>query len=362
MYDLIIIGGGPAGSAAAITAARCGSKVLLLERGHFPRHKVCGEFVSAESRVLLSSLLNDTNLPARTLSISSARIFLGGKVFHAPISPSAASITRFELDYALWEAAARTGVDGKMGLAVHEVSGNGPFSISTPAGDFQSRALINASGRWSNLRLHSEQTINHSRGIGLKAHFATPDAIRTVDLYFFKGGYCGVQPVSSASGDQATINVCAMVRAERATTLGQVFALNPQLYESSRDWRQCTPVVTTSPLIFQTPTPLRALVPQVGDAAAFVDPFIGDGISLALQGGAMAAEALTTYLRNDESLAAACNLYRERYQRELAPVYRNSSLLRRAVNLPGVIRSALAGLMSHRKVAEYIVRKSRRTA
>ena len=55
MYDLIIIGGGPAGSAAAITAARCGAKVLLLERGHFPRHKVCGEFVSAESRVLLSS-------------------------------------------------------------------------------------------------------------------------------------------------------------------------------------------------------------------------------------------------------------------------------------------------------------------
>ena len=48
-YDLIIVGGGPAGCAAAITAARLGAKVLLIERGHFPRHKVCGEFVSAES-------------------------------------------------------------------------------------------------------------------------------------------------------------------------------------------------------------------------------------------------------------------------------------------------------------------------
>src|SRR5437868_4133419 len=43
-YDLAIVGGGPAGSAAAIVAARGGMRVLLLERGSFPRHKVCGEF------------------------------------------------------------------------------------------------------------------------------------------------------------------------------------------------------------------------------------------------------------------------------------------------------------------------------
>src|SRR5438128_8398572 len=66
MYDLIIIGAGPAGSSAAITAARSGARVLLLERGRFPRHKVCGEFVSAESLDLLSSLLaTQSNAPHR---------------------------------------------------------------------------------------------------------------------------------------------------------------------------------------------------------------------------------------------------------------------------------------------------------
>jgi len=45
-FDLAIIGGGPAGTAAAITASRSGARVLLLERGAFPRHKVCGEFIS----------------------------------------------------------------------------------------------------------------------------------------------------------------------------------------------------------------------------------------------------------------------------------------------------------------------------
>src|SRR5271167_3512726 len=57
MYDLIVIGGGPAGTSAAITCSRSGARVLLLERGHFPRHKVCGEFVSAESLGLLADLL-----------------------------------------------------------------------------------------------------------------------------------------------------------------------------------------------------------------------------------------------------------------------------------------------------------------
>src|ERR1041385_2073289 len=56
-YDLAVIGGGPAGTAAAITAARRGKRVALLERGRYPRHKVCGEFVSAESLELLEALL-----------------------------------------------------------------------------------------------------------------------------------------------------------------------------------------------------------------------------------------------------------------------------------------------------------------
>jgi flavin-dependent dehydrogenase len=58
LYDLIVVGGGPAGCATAISAARSGASVLLLERGRFPRHKVCGEFVSAESLELLNDLLS----------------------------------------------------------------------------------------------------------------------------------------------------------------------------------------------------------------------------------------------------------------------------------------------------------------
>src|SRR5450631_2853275 len=98
LYDLIIIGGGPAGTSAAISAVRQGARVLLLERGRFPRHKVCGEFVSAESLSLLKDLLDlqHTALLQDAVRIPRARMFLDGRVLRAAVDPPAASIARLD--------------------------------------------------------------------------------------------------------------------------------------------------------------------------------------------------------------------------------------------------------------------------
>src|SRR5512138_3557027 len=105
-YDLIVIGAGPAGCSAAITAARAGASVLLLERGRYPRHKVCGEFVSAESLELLEHLLDGSRgLLTTSPRIHKSRVFLTAGGFEAPIEPAAASIARYDLDHALWMAA-----------------------------------------------------------------------------------------------------------------------------------------------------------------------------------------------------------------------------------------------------------------
>ncbi len=153
MFDLIVVGGGPAGSAAAITAARGGARVLLLERGRLPRHKVCGEFVSAESLELLGSLLHAGHLAVLTdgVRISRTRLYVDGRMIGAVIDPPAASIARFDLDAALWESAYLAGVDARQQVTVREIGGRGPFRICSSDGEFESRAVINASGRWSNL-------------------------------------------------------------------------------------------------------------------------------------------------------------------------------------------------------------------
>ena len=348
-YDLIVIGAGPAGCSAAIDAARNGA-VLLLERGRFPRHKVCGEFVSAESLLLLEHLLAPEyrKLISDAPRIAQARIFSDGAEIPAEINPAAASIARHDLDFALWQSALQSGVDTREQRTVQSVERTEKgFKVSTATESFEGRALVNATGRWSSLTSAAirERTGNH-RWVGLKAHFREHNAPRSVDLYFFAGGYCGVQPVTaSANGSGVIINACAMVRADVATNLNQVFAAHSALHARSCSWEPGMAQVSTSPLVFHPPEPVQDGILQAGDSATFVDPFIGDGISLALQSGNLAARSLRPFFHNECSLQQASADYARLYGQQLAPVFRASSKLRNFMKLPAFVRRPVMSLL-----------------
>jgi flavin-dependent dehydrogenase len=346
-YDLIVAGAGPAGCAAAIVAHRNGARVLLLECGRFPRHKVCGEFVSAESLSLLEGLLTkqDRQLIAHAPRIRQGRIFADGAEIQAPIHPPAASIARFDMDCALWKECVESGIDAPEGAAVQVVNGTGPFAVSTAGENLEAKAFINATGRWSNLTSATVRAAaTGERWVGLKAHFQESHPPASVDLYFFEGGYCGVQPVGQQSNGSGVVNACAMVKATAATTLAEVLRLHPLLDERSRGWQAVTQPVSTSPLVFREPEPVKEGILQVGDSATFVDPFIGDGISLALRSGALAAECLAPFFAGACALEQAANHYTELYRKRLAHVFRNSSMLRRGLSWPRVIRRPVLAL------------------
>jgi menaquinone-9 beta-reductase len=362
MYDLIVIGGGPAGTSAAITCARSGARVLLLERGRFPRHKVCGEFVSAESLDLLADLLapKHARLFSDSVRIPRARIFLDGRTLHTPVDPPAASISRFDLDAALWESAQDCGVDGRQMVAVQSISGNRPFQVNTSVGEFESRALVNASGRWSNL--NSAPPHAGVKWLGLKGHFYEYPALAFVDLYLFNGGYCGVQPVALTNGTERSgrVNACAMVRADVAGTLPEVFLCHPALQARSRGWKAVSDPVSTSPLIFRQPQPERDGILLAGDAVAFVDPFVGDGISLALRSGRLAGECLLPFFADTISLPEAARDYGATYERQLSPVFRTSSKIRRMLGLPQTLRIPILRLLEKTPaITRYLVSKTR---
>jgi menaquinone-9 beta-reductase len=364
MHDLIVIGGGPAGTSAAITAARAGASVLILERGRFPRHKVCGEFVSAESLALLENLLASDHKPLLNdaVRITHARIFLDGRMLRTITDPPAASIARLELDAALWNSAIASGADARQRMAVKSVVGTGPFQVKTPDEDFEGRALINASGRWSSLIMPINNGSGYPRWIGVKGHFAESFPEKSVDLYFFEGGYCGVQPVdvSSSPSTGGRVNACAMVRADIASNLKEVFLHHPALAERSQRWESLMEPVSTSPLIFREPQPEKSGVLMVGDAAAFVDPFVGDGVSLALRGGSLAASALIPFFQEKLSLPEAARAYSDTYRERLAPVFRASSGIRRMLGLPRPVRKPVLFLLEKTPaLTRYLVRKTR---
>jgi flavin-dependent dehydrogenase len=347
IFDLAVIGGGPGGSSAAITAARAGARVILLERGQFPRQRVCGEFVSAESLALLSGLLESSasTLLAEAVRIPQARLFFDGHVVPAEIEPAAASIARLDLDFALWRAAQQAGVTTQMDTVVESITGGDPFFLRTGDQEFRSRAVINASGRWSNLQMQTSRAPSQERWLGVKGHFSEALPHLSVDLYFFEGGYCGVQPVELAGSREGRINACAMVRSEVARSLPEVFAQQATLSERARGWKPLMNPISTYPLFFGKPEPVDRGILMAGDAAGFVDPFVGDGISLALHSGTLAAECLGPFFSGEASLAESARRYRHAYKRQILPVFRNSSRLRRLLRLPRPLRNSVGRLL-----------------
>ncbi|HXE90636.1 MAG TPA: FAD-dependent oxidoreductase [Terriglobales bacterium] len=360
LFDLVVIGGGPAGAAAAITAARLDARTLLLERGRFPRHKVCGEFISPEGLLLLEGLCAGCPSAMELLlgapRIPRARFFLDCHDWDASLAPRAASIPRIDLDATLWEVARTRGADARDSIAVSAIEGPAPFEVVTSAGSFLARSVIDASGRWSALTPFQPEGSPASAAIwiGLKAHFREVDAPSCVDLYFFEGGYCGVQPVG---GDR--VNACAMVRSDVARTLEQVFARHPGLWHRRRRWEPATDPVATAPLVFRPPMPERGGILYAGDAAGFIDPFAGDGISIALCSGMMAARALQGVWSGKQSLAEAAAGYQVSYQRAFRPAFRNAAHLRRVTQMAQPWRRLLSGALRLPPVARLLVDRTR---
>ena len=350
-YDLIIVGAGPAGSACAIAASRAGAKVLLLEKDRFPRQKVCGEFVSSESLGLLHRLLENERFRSCAQIISS-RIFLDNKTLTLPVSPAAQSIPRFDLDAALFAAAHAAGVTAYEGVDVNEVQGDEVFQARTSEGVYTARAVVNATGRWSKLTQFDATGVD--KWLGLKAHFSEQSPPKSVDLYFFPGGYCGVTPVGPNS-----INACAIVRADMARTLEDVFAREPQLFQRSRAWQPLFSTVTTSPLYFREAETESHGMFLVGDAAGFIDPFAGDGISLALQSGTLAAQSIVSFLHGTCSMEQAHRQYRAAYRKRFTPAFRNAARLRNVFAAPKWVRGGALALASVPGVGKILVRGTR---
>jgi flavin-dependent dehydrogenase len=341
-FDVAIIGAGPAGCAAAITAARCGARTILFERGQYPRHKVCGEFVSPESHCVLQDLLGcNAWLLASPPEITAARMFSGAHCVKFTLHTPAWSIARYDLDFALWQAAQAGGCELRQATVERITRTAGDFELALATKEtIASAKVINASGRWSNLR--RPIIPNGPRWIGLKGHFSGEYAPPSTDIYFFPGGYCGIQPVSAT-----LLNASAMVRTDKATTLEEVFAAHPGLWLRSRAWERTTEIISTSPLVHMSPEPVTDGVLNAGDAAAFIDPFVGDGISLALRSGVLAAQA------------ASADIYAAEYISRFSRAFQIAAFVRRLVDAPEIVRRMAAFSFRSERLRRWTLNRTR---
>jgi flavin-dependent dehydrogenase len=288
--DLVIVGGGPAGSAAAIAALGDTGAVHVIERSRAAKHKVCGEFLPAEAcRVLEGLGVWRAFLSANPARIRRCVLRFGSRRKQWTLTEPAFSLSRFELDRLLLDRAQALGARISRGESFREGEGSGA-------------SVVLAHGRRT-------PAAAGGRLFGFKAHFAGP-VDDSVELHFTRFGYLGISAV-----ENGFTNVCGIAPEEELRRFGfdldEFLMAEPTLRDRLRPLSRRMAWLKTGPLVFSRSSELTAPANRVypaGDALGFIDPFTGSGILNALLTGRLAGSAAArgtpaeSYLRECRAL------------------------------------------------------------
>jgi flavin-dependent dehydrogenase len=363
-FDVAIAGAGISGTCAAIALAQQGHKVLLIESGEFPRHKVCGEFLSPESKAVFQRLgVLQMLVDAGAVEVQNARVLASGTQMQTHLPQAALALSRFRLDEILIEAARDAGAKVLCETRVRGVQRNAEhFALETSSGQFRARGALAATGRHSSW-LPSNATPNQTRYVGLKTHFrGVKLEAGTVELHAWRGGYCGLVQI-----EERLTNVCLLARYDTLQNNSpeefwqNLLKLMPSLRSRMQRAEIVLPWIATGNVVFGRQTPVQSEVMCCGDAAGFIHPLTGDGMAMAARSGELAAATLNAFARHEIDWPTAQSIYAQAWQREFASrlkwaTYFQSGLIESAWTMP------LLSLMGRvPKLGNFAVRKTRGT-
>jgi geranylgeranyl reductase family protein len=341
VFDVAVVGGGPAGSTCAAFCAAAGLRTLVLEREKFPREKVCGDCVNPACRPVLERLNLRQRLQALPHAVLEAVVFIAidGQSVCVDLpsgDKSEIAIKRSLFDNLLLARARELGSEVRDAITVTaiEKTVSRKWRITAGETDFEARVLIAADGRNSTVaRLCNLLPRSQRERIALQTHIALPpDFGNRVVLQFLKQGYSGQAPVN-----ENELNVCLVAKPRDIEGLKE-WALKRFAILHDHPWRTITPL-TRAPL-----APAHENLFLIGDAARVVEPFTGEGIYYALRSGELAANAAVKTVCGQDRGA----LLRE-FNREHAAMYRGRLWINRV---------ARAAVLSP-KIASYLVQAAR---
>ncbi|MEI7024126.1 NAD(P)/FAD-dependent oxidoreductase [Paenibacillus sp. y28] len=372
ILDAAVLGAGIAGSSTAKYLADKGWEVALIDRRQFPRHKVCGEFLSPEAQSILKPLgLHELVESLHPSTIHRASLTFGyGGALDIPLPGAAFGISRYALDSALHRAASSSGVQVQTGTNVTSVVPHGSgYTIEMKQGGerkvYQARTVIAAWGtnsRVGDSRDGTRQAMQNTY-IGVKSHFRGIAMEPVVELYFFEGGYLGISPVADGVVNAAALLNRKAFQTTEKTILGLIESAsrrNPKLYQRLAE---AVPIPGTQAAA--APVPLKGkplawdLFPYVGDAAIMIPPLCGDGMSMALRSALLCARLANRYLSGEISLSSWRSEYTESIRREFKSPLQWGRLLQGWFSLPVVPRLLLGAARIAPGLAYRLVKATR---
>ncbi|WP_447556361.1 NAD(P)/FAD-dependent oxidoreductase [Vreelandella sp. EE22] len=313
--ETLIIGGGPAGAAAAIQLSRQGVPVRLLERKAEPHHKVCGEFISYEA----AQHLEEAGVSLAALGaepIRHVRFYNGESALTFDLPFTAWSLSRYTLDGALLAQAAAAGAIVEFGATVRHLSqGEDGWNLVYRDRSRSERTSMERSARTVFLATGKHELRNwkrpvrvsrHHDFIGLKMHFSSQAFQQAqwqgaVEIHLFNGGYAGLEPIENGQ-----VNLCFLIRRDIYKACGGRWAgvlrwlsrtsshMQQRLASLTPLWREPLAVSGVPYGYLHSPEDAVPNLFSLGDQAAVIPSFAGDGIAMALHTASLAARIHAT--------------------------------------------------------------------
>ncbi|WHF52727.1 FAD-dependent monooxygenase [Chryseobacterium gotjawalense] len=305
--EVIIIGGGLAGLTGAIHLSKMGVGVIVIEKNHYPKHKVCGEYISNEVRPYFAWLninieeLKPTHITSLQFSSES------GRTITTKLPLGGFGISRYTLDHALYLKALSQNCE-IIEDQVNEVDfKDDSFEVHLASGKIlTSKVVLGGFGKRSNLDVKMKRhfTEQKSPWLAVKSHYKGNFPDDVVGLHNFKGGYCGVSKV-----ENNLLNICYLTNFKSFKKYKnieefqeKIICKNPQLkniLENSESIFEKP--LTISQICFEKKENVEDHILMMGDTAGLIHPLCGNGMAMAIHSAKLASEETTAFLKGEIS-------------------------------------------------------------
>jgi len=300
-FNVIIVGGGLAGLASATHLSKKGLSVLLIEKHEYPKHKVCGEYISNEVLPYLNALdFNPFDYGAKNI-VDFTLSTPGSRSITTKLTTGGFSISRYCIDWELSKKAKQYGAE-ILHVNVTDIQfKNNQFEVFTNQNkQYTSELVIGSFGKRSNLDVKMSRDFiqKPSPFLGVKAHYKGDFPEDAVGLHNFEGGYCGVSKVENDH-----INVCYIADFKSFKEYKNIDDFQQKVLSQNKYLKK---VFDTYELAFEKPLsisqvsfsekqPVENHILMCGDSSGMIHPLAGNGMSMAIRAAQMASQKILKF-------------------------------------------------------------------
>jgi flavin-dependent dehydrogenase len=346
---IVIVGAGLAGLTAAIHLSKLGYSIILIEKNSFPKHKVCGEYISNEVLPYLDwlgvnpDILNPTKIDSLLFSTTK------GKMINAKLPLGGFGISRYAFDLYLFEKAKAQHCEIIQETVTDIHFSNDVFTVDLSNNTtLIADVVIGAYGKRSNIdqKLQRNFVKKKSPWLAVKAHYKGNFPNDLVGLHNFKGGYCGVSKV-----ENDTINICYLADYKTFQQYknieeyqSKVVSQNPLLQSI---FENTIPLfekpLTIGQICFDQKKPVEQHILMIGDSAGLIHPLCGNGMAMAIRSAKIVSELVDGYCQNNLKS-------RNELEQQYTQKWNKNFKLRLRIG------RILGGILQHQNLSQWLIR------